>query len=372
MLFAFAIIIFLILIPNRFSQISYPNSERVAARILETDDTQIKDAGLARFGEQLCTLKILEGQFKGEMAQGTNLLTGKLEMDKVFLPGDKAFVVIDYSDDGITFINIIDHYRMDWELVLVVLFVGALVLFAGEVGVRAIIAFVITLLSVWKILIPAFLYGYNPILVACLITCFLTTMIIGLVYGPDRRALAAITGSLGGTLVTCLMALVFVSKFKIHGAIMSYSESLLYSGFENLNLTEIFTASIFVASSGALMDVAVDITSAVHELVEKNPGLSRKEAIKSGLNIGRSIMGTMTTTLLLAYSGGYIALLMVFMAQGTPLLNILNLKYVSSEILHTLLGSFGLVTVAPITAIVCGVLLTRQPHEALEVALSNE
>ena len=146
---------------------------------------------------------------------------------------------------------------------------------------------------------------------------------------------------------------------------MSYSETLLYSGYENLNLTEIFIASIFIASSGAVMDVAVDITSAVAEVIEKKPDITKLEAVKSGINVGRSIMGTMMTTLLLAYSGGYIGLLMVFMAQGTPIINILNLKYVSSEILHTLIGSFGLVTVAPFTAIASGILLAHNGEKSL-------
>lgn len=84
----------------------------------------------------------------------------------------------------------------------------------------------------------------------------------------------------------------------------------------------------------------------------------------SGIRVGRAAMGTMTTTLLLAYSGGYVALLMVFMAQGTPVDNILNYKYVSSEILDTLVGSFGLVTVAPFTAFTSGILLTK--HQRAE------
>lgn len=107
------------------------------------------------------------------------------------------------------------------------------------------------------------------------------------------------------------------------------------------------------------MDLSVDITSAVYEVVEKRPGLSRREAIRSGMNVGRAAMGTMTTTLLFAYSGGYVALLMVFMAQGTPLSNILNYKYVAAELLHTVIGSFGLVTVAPFTALCAGMFLTN-------------
>ena len=118
-----------------------------------------------------------------------------------------------------------------------------------------------------------------------------------------------------------------------------------------------------IVRAGAMMDLAVDITSGVSEVIRKKPGIGAWEAVGSGMRIGQAAMGTMTTTLLLAYSGGCMAQLMVFMAQGTPILNILNYKYVASEILQTLVGSFGLVTVAPFTAVVAGLLLTRAPQK---------
>ena len=234
-----------------------------------------------------------------------------------------------------------------------------LILFAGKTGLRAIFSFILTILALWKVLVPLYLKGWNPIWIGLLVTLFLTTIIISLVYGFDRRSASAISGSFLGILVTCILGIVFTDAFKIHGAVMSYSESLLYAGYQSLNLTQIFMASIFIGASGAIMDLAVDITSAVKEVVDKKPDISCMEAIKSGMNVGRAAMGTMTTTLLLAYSGGYIALLMVFMAQGTPVSHILNYKYVSAEMIHTVIGSFGLVTVAPFTAICAGYLLTK-------------
>ena len=347
----------LICIPNKFPQKIYENTERVSARVLSTDESFIINNGLIRTGEQLCDIEILQGKFKGRTVTGSNRLSGSLEQDKIFTAGDKILVTLDYTGDEIRVATLVDHYRINYELLLVGIFVVFLVGFSGIVGIKAILSFIFTILVMWKILIPLFLMGYNPIIIGMATTVILTCLIIGLVYGIDRRSLAGIIGALAGSIVTCFMALFFVSRFKIHGAVMSYSETLLYSGYENLNLTEIFIASIFIASSGAVMDVAVDITSAVAEVVEKKPEITKLEAVKSGINVGRSIMGTMMTTLLLAYSGGYIGLLMVFMAQGTPIINILNLKYVSSEILHTLIGSFGLVTVAPFTAIASGVLL---------------
>ena len=113
------------------------------------------------------------------------------------------------------------------------------------------------------------------------------------------------------------------------------------------------------------MDLSVDICSAVHEVVQKRPDIGPREAIASGFAVGRAACGSTTTTLLLAYSGSYIALLMVFMAQGTPLYNILNYKYVASEIIHTIVGSFGLVTVAPLTALTSGFLLAGQRQPSL-------
>lgn len=358
-------IILLILLPNKFPQKIYENTERVSARVISTDENFIVNNGLIKVGDQLCEIEILQGKFKGRTITGTNRLSGSLEQDKLFKAGDKVLVTVDYTGDTIRVVTLVDHYRLNYELLLVGIFVVVLVSFAGIVGIKSILSFIFTVLAMWKVLIPLFLLGYNPIIVGMVTTLILICVIIGLVYGLDKRSLAAILGLISGALVTCLMALFFVSKFKIHGAVMSFSESLLYSGYESLNLTKIFIASIFIASSGAVMDVAVDITSAVSEVVEKKPEITKLEAVKSGINVGRSIMGTMMTTLLLAYSGGYIGLLMVFMAQGTPIINILNLKYVSSEILHTLIGSFGLITVAPFTAIASGLLLANREKKTI-------
>jgi uncharacterized membrane protein len=155
------------------------------------------------------------------------------------------------------------------------------------------------------------------------------------------------------------MALLFSKGFHIHGAVNLFSETLLYSGFPHLNLTRIFLSGIFIASSGAVMDLAMDVASGLDELRMRKPDLQFMDALRAGFGIGRPVVGTMTTTLLLAYSGGYTALLMMFMAQGVPVANLLNLNYVAAEILHTLVGSFGMVTVAPFTALVGAALYTR-------------
>lgn len=355
------LIVFLLLLPTGYEgAVQYQEAERCIAEVTAVDNSAIVDTGLVRSGEQRCTVTFLNGLFKGKTATAINLLQGSLEQDKLFAEGDTAQVVISYDGETISRVSMTDHFRVPGELLLAGLFVVFLVLFAGRTGVRAILSFALTVLAIWKLLVPMYLNGYNPIWVGLTINLLLTTLIISLVYGFDRRCASAVSGSFLGILVTCVLGVIFTDLFKIHGAVMSYSESLLYAGFQHLNLTQVFMASIFLGSSGAVMDLSVDITSAVHEVVEKKPDIRPWEAVKSGMNVGRAAMGTMTTTLLLAYSGGYIALLMVFMAQGTPTEHIFNYKYVAAEIIHTVIGSFGLVSVAPFTALCSGLLLTKK------------
>lgn len=358
-------IAWLAILPTGYQEI-YREAEQCVAKVIQTDESKIIDTGLVRSGEQRCQLKIVSGKFKGRTAEGVNMLNGSLEQDKLFSQGDRAQVVVSYNADEILMVTMIDHDRIPMELVMGAIFILFLILFAGRTGVRAVLSFFLTVLAIWKLLVPLYLKGYNPIWTGLVFTLLLSVLIIALVYGFDRRCVSAVSGTFLGILVTCLLGSLFTDLFQIHGAVMSSSESLLYAGYQDLNLTRIFMASIFIGASGALMDLSVDITSAVHEVIEKRPDIGWKEAVRSGMNVGRSAMGTMTTTLLLAYSGGYIALLMVFMAQGTPLINILNYKHVAAEMVHTVIGSFGLVTVAPFTALCAGVLLSQKKKEIEE------
>lgn len=357
----------LIAIPTGYEDaLIYQGSERATGIVTEVDNSAIKSSGLIQSGEQSCVMRIEDGTFKGQEITGVNFLSGSLEKDKIFKPGDKAFVTISMNEGEISSAVMTDHFRLDKEVILLAVFAVFLIAVAGRNGIWAIFSFAITILIIWKILVPAYLKGYSPIWVGITVTVFLTLIILFFVFGVDRRTVTASLGSLLGILATCILGMLFTDLFKINGAVMPDSESLLYSGFQHLDLTAIFMSSIFIGAAGAMIDLSVDITSAVHEVVEKKPDISWREAFGSGMNVGRAAMGTMTTTLLLAYSGGYITLLMVFMAQGTPVDHILNYKYVSAEILDTVVGSFGLVTVAPFTALTAGLLLTRKKHAARE------
>lgn len=358
-IFLIIINIFLLLKPTGFGK-DKDNAVRAKAEVIAVDNSQLEQRGIVKTGVQAVTVRILEGKFKGEKFISPNNLRGQLELDKIFEVGDKAFVVIDTVAGKLTFVNIIDHYRLNLELILFLVFVAILIGFSGWTGVKSVLSFIFTILMIWKVLIPAFLKGYNPIWVSLMVVTILIGATTLLVAGLNKKALVSFLGSMSGVIVTCVFALIFGVSFKIHGAVVPFSETLLYSGYGKLNLTSIFIAGIFIASSGAIMDVTMDIATAVYEVVLNNKTITKKEAIKSGLEVSKAVVGTMTTTLLLAYSGGFTGMLMVFMAQGTPVQNILNLTYVSAEILHTLVGSFGLVLAAPFTAVLAGVILTNK------------
>ena len=357
------VIVVLIFLPTGFEgALQFKDAEKCKVLVEEVDNSSLIDTGLIRTGQQICKVRFLTGRFEGQTSFGWNMLGGSLSQDKLFRPGDKAQAVVHHDEGEIISINLIDYYRLDGELVLAIAFALFLICFARGVGLRSVLSFVITILVLWKILVPLFLKGYNSIFVGLVAVAIMTFVILLFVYRLDKRLLSSFFGSMNGIIFAMILSIICSKAFHIHGAVMANSEALLYSGFADLNLTQIFMASVFIGASGSVMDLSVDITSAVSEVVRNCPDISTKKAIKSGLAVARAAMGTMTTTLLLAYSGSCIAFLMTFMAQGTPVYNILNNNVVAAEIINTIAGSFGLAMTAPLTAFISGILLTNKDN----------
>jgi len=337
-----------------------PEGVKCKARVLSVDNSNIFTIGLLRKGEQHVRLKILDGPYKGHEFNGTNIIRANMELDKVFEPGDLALAAIPYGVDDSFTVVAQDHYRIGYALLLFGLFALLLLVFAGITGFNALLSFVFSCLVIWKLVIPLTLKGGNVLLITFAAVTLLSAVIIFLVAGMTRKGVTAFFGAILGVLASCIMAYVFTKLFKISGGMMPYSQTLLYSGYEFLSLPDIYIGAIFLSSSGAVMDLAMDVSAGMVEVLQKRPDIHRRELIGSGLNMGRSVVGTMTTTLLLAYSGGYLTLMMTFAAQGVGPLDFINNPYVASEAVKTLVGSFGLVLVAPFTAFVGGFII---PHK---------
>jgi len=322
------------------------------AEVVETDDSGIATHGLVEFGTQ--RLKVRRPD--GTVAEAANELRAQMELDKKFAVGDTALVV----DSGIEPLVARDHWRLGWAVFFFALFSVALVAFAGWTGAKALFSFAFSCLAVWKLMIPLALSGWSASMVAFLTVAFLTAAIMFLVAGWTRKCLVAFTGAMLGVFASLALSHVMARLMHVNGATMPFAQQLLYSGYQSLDLRDIFIGAAILASSGAVMDLAMDVAAGMTEVVRHNPDLKFRPLLASGFRMGRAVVGTMTTTLLLAYSGGYLTLLMVFAAQGTKPVDFLNSTLVSAELVKTLVGSLGLILVAPYTAFARALLLTKE------------
>lgn len=349
----------LLLIPTGFERAIYVNAVGAKAEVLSTDDRGIIQTGLFRTGDQRCHVRVLSGEHKGLEMDGINLLSGSLKEDKVFVPGDTAWVLIERDTDGNPiFINLIDYYRIGTEWILVIAFALILIAFAGIRGIRMILSFVFAFFAIWKMLIPAVLKGASPFLMCTLTLILLTLVTLPMVSGVNRRSLAAICGALLSMLITLLLSLFMTRILRIHGSVLESSEALLYSGFMTLDLTSLFAGVVCLSAGGAIMDLSIDVSASMWEVKEHSPLIGAKALFASAMEVGRAGVGTQITTLLLAYMGSYLTLMMVYMAQATPIPNIFTSKSIAAEILQTLVGAMGIVMVTPLTALM-GMLFFR-------------
>lgn len=364
-LFFLAVIVILAYLPTGFARQIYVNSEGAKARVLEVNNSGVYVNGIIRQGDQRCSIELISGAHKGEAAEAINLLNGKMDIDKLFEPGDIAWVIVENRpDQSIAFVNMVDHYRVDKELLLIGLFAVLIIVFSGFTGVRTLLSFTFALLAIWKLIIPLTLKGFPPILVGLVVGCIITVATLLMVAGLSKKAYAAIGGAIACSLITCILSIVFTKYFGIHGAVLQWSESLLYAGYQNLDLTQVYMAAVYLACSGAILDLAIDISAALDELVVHKPDITRSDLIRSGLTIGKSIVGSQTTTLLLAYMGSYLSIMMVYMAQATPFLSIFNSKTIAAEVLLTFVGCIGLVLVAPATSLISSFLYHKHRKTA--------
>ncbi|VGO17123.1 hypothetical protein PDESU_05718 [Pontiella desulfatans] len=336
---------------------------RHPVRILEVNSSGLQTIGITKVGTQQLKGRLLSGPCKGEPITVNNHLQGRLEIDELYAPGEKALVKYRLTSGGRPDMGAtLGHYRIHLELILFALFALALVAVAGVTGLKAILSFAFAVLMIWKVMIPMFLNGHNPVWTALGVVAALTASISFLVGGVSQKGFVTFAGAFMGLALTALLAVLFTHLFHIHGAVRPFAEVLMYGGYAHLQLTPIFIASIFLAASGAVMDLAMDIAASMEEVKLKHPDIHFMEHIRSGLRVGRSVIGTMTTTLLLAYSSSYVFMFMVFTSQDIPPVQVFNMNYVAAEVLNTMVGSFGLVTVAPFTAVIGGLVMRRKRH----------
>ena len=237
------------------------------ARVISVDNSLLETHGYLRFGTQRLDVELLAGPKKGQVFHAANELRAQMELDKLFRPGDTALVIVrsgDESSDATLVAR--DHWRLGWAGGLFAAFCLLLCAFGGWTGAKALFSFVFSCFVVWKGVIPLALRGWPASWTAFAATCLLTAVIMYLVAGPTRKGLAAFLGATLGVFAGLAMAHVFGRLMHINGTTLPYAPALLNSGYEFLDLPDVFIGAMVLASSGAVMDLAMDIASGVEEV----------------------------------------------------------------------------------------------------------
>ncbi|MEE4609023.1 MAG: YibE/F family protein, partial [Desulfobacteraceae bacterium] len=257
--------------------------------VIAVDNSHVRTNLIVKTESQFLTVRLLDGPHRGQELSITNMLTGKMEFDEFYEAGKDILVEYDAHSGKPVNGMARGHYRLKMQLVLIGLFGLLLVAVAGVTGLKAMLSFVFAAMVLWKLFFPLLLRGYSPIATGLAIVALLTAVITFSVGGLNRRGIATFAGSMLGVLLTCGLAVWFARSFALHGAVRPFAETLLYSGYYSLRLTDIFIASVFIASSGAVMDLAMDIAASMDEIKRKHPEIGLVEHVQSGLRVGRAV-----------------------------------------------------------------------------------
>lgn len=313
---------------------------------------------------QVLSIEILNGEYEGTVSHINNTLTGS-EYDITLRAGDKINVATTVVDGEPSFYYY-SYNKSDTLLVLLVIFIVSVILLAGLKGVKALISLGITISLIIFVMIPLLLKGYSPIILS-IIVCILSTIITFVITnGFTKKTLIAIIGVCAGLVIAGALAYSSTIFSNISGVVSQNEQMLAYiPGAVDFDYKGLLFAGIIIGALGACMDVSMELTSSLYEIKTHNKKVKDKELIKSGFNIAKDIMGTMINTLILAYTGSSLSLMILFVGFEKTFTEIINLDSISVEIIRALSGSIGLLCTIPVTIFVF-VLLNKKRGEKLE------
>jgi uncharacterized membrane protein len=325
---------------------------------------EVSDYG---FVQQGFTAEILKGPFKGQKVIVENAFSGNPAMDLIINPGDKLIVALEVIDGQIAGAYPQDFYREFHIYLLIGLFIVTLLVIGRIKGIKAILTLGITVFLIAKVMLPGMLKGYDPLLLAIVISVIITAITLLIVSGFTTKTTSAIIGTTGGVLVAALISLWVGHAAKLTGLSGEEAQMLMYIAKDiGFNFKNLLFAGIIIGALGAVMDVSMSIASAMEEIKINNPSISKKKLIQSGMNVGKDIMGTMSNTLILAYTGTSIPLLLLFLSYQQSYLKIINMDFIATEFIRALSGSIGLIFSIPITALFSAALTKQNTQKKVD------
>ncbi|GAA0759999.1 MULTISPECIES: YibE/F family protein [Clostridium] len=336
-------------LPDKYNgNMKYYNA--VVTEVLNEDLTKDPYLEDVEVGFQKVLVKISAKPYSGSTHEIENPIS-RLYNLKV-KEGTKVIVGVIEKNDT-TQMTLYSYDRSNMLYLLIAIFVLSVVAIAGVKGIKSLVALFFTLICCVYLMVPLMLRGVNPILAGILMSVLSITVTLVLVSGFNKKTLTAILGTVFGVIISGIVAYIFGSLTTLSGLNMSEAESLMYIAEDTgLKIRGIMFTGILVATLGAVMDISMSIASSLFEIHSVNNKISFNELFKSSMNIGKDTIGTMTNTLILAFAGGSLSILILVFSANMPFNKMINLDLLGIEIIQGLAGSIGVVLAVPITAFI--------------------
>jgi len=316
---------------------------------------------------------IEEGPSKGQMVDAEQTLDGMYagsNFTKKIEKGDKVLVL--YSEDlalsGGNPWQFSDYYRFDKIIILLAIFMVLILIIGRWKGVNTLLSLLFTFAFVFMVFVPAVMAGYNAYLWASITCIFTIVMTLILINSISKKTLATIIGCVAGTIIAAAGTVIMTEVMQLTGFVDEHSYYLTLLDTEvPINLTAIVFAAIVIGAVGAIMDVAMDLSSSLYELSEHVPDITFGRLCKSGMAISRDIMGTMANTLVLAYIGSSLSCIMILLTYATSAMDLVNREVIIVELLQAIIGSLAILLTAPCTVVTCGILYLKHGKKKIGV-----
>ena len=339
----------------------YASYETAKIIALLSDSTEAdENADGAYRGDQLLLAEVTSGTYKGETLQIYNYV-GPLYGMPVQV-GDSVVLMISTYSDGSHTATVFEYDRSGPLLLVAALFLLVTVLVGGKTGAKSLVALAITLGCLFFILLPLLMKGLPTLPTVFLLCAYIAVVSLTILGGVRKKTVCAMLGAIAGTALAMLFGMLAQGVCRINGLRLSDVEPLLQLRQQGvpIGLRHLLTGGIVISALGAVMDVTMGISSAISEVHTVNPALGRRELFRSGMNVGRDMVGTMTNTLILAFLGSGFTLILYLYSLGLSTHQLLSSAYFAVEVISGLSSSVGVILSIPITALICAVLYAQK------------
>ena len=270
--------------------------------------------------------------------------------------GDSVILYRIEVDNNVEWV-LVSYQRENSLWLLAGLFTGLIILFGRMKGFSSIVSLGFTVYAIFFILIPAILSNANIYILTLAIVLYVTLLTFILLTGLSKKMIAATLGCFGGVAMAAIIAFIWMEIMKMSGVLSDeYIHLILLKDEIPIDLRGIMFIAVVIGALGAIMDVSMSIASALEEVIINSPQISPTEVVKSGFNIGRDVMGTMSNTLILAYIGSALPFILLLIIYARPMNLLANSEYIASEVMQAVAGSLGILFAMPITALLTAAL----------------